>query len=148
MEVTIREKYESVSGSGDRLLEPWNLPQLFHLDTLRDTLLRRQGRDILLLTSTPQDLNARNGGEDFLMLLGRVKDKQPNGVVTSSLEIKVSENAIRLGSDGADLDTSWNASSNHPGDRKTIIQQFRLLGGFDCDPRSLPHFTHLRSDFL
>lgn len=129
-------------------MKPWNLPQLFYLNPLRGALLRRQWRDILLLTSTPQDLNARSGGGDLLVLLGRIKYKQPDGVVTSSLEIRVSENLIRPGSNAADLGTSRNTSSDHSGDRKTIVQQFRLLGGFDCDPGGLPHLTHLRSDFL
>lgn len=46
-------KYQSVPDGGDRPLKPWNLAKLFYLNTLRSTLLRRQGRNVLLLTATP-----------------------------------------------------------------------------------------------
>jgi len=76
-------KYQSVPSSGDRLLKPWNLAQLFYLNTLRNTLLRRQGCDVLLLTTAPQDFDACNRGRDFFVLRGRVEHEQPDGIITS-----------------------------------------------------------------
>lgn len=80
----IREEHWSISGSGDRLLKAWDLLQLFCLNTLHGALLRRQGCDVLLLTATPQDFNARNWSENLLVLLGRVEDKQPDSIIASS----------------------------------------------------------------
>jgi len=78
------ERYQSVPGSRDRTLKSWNLAQLFDLDTLRGTLLRRQGCNILPLTATPQDLDTCNRGGDFLVLLWRIEHEQPDGIVASS----------------------------------------------------------------
>ena len=76
--------YQSIPGSGDRLLEAWDLSQPFYLNPLHGALRRRQGCHVFLLTPTPQDFNACSRSEDFFVLLGRIEDKQPNGVVTSS----------------------------------------------------------------
>ena len=81
---TMREGYQSIPGSGDRLLEAWDLPQLLYLNTLHGALRRRQGRDIFLLTATPQDFNACNRSGNLFVLLGRIEDKEPNSVITSS----------------------------------------------------------------
>lgn len=86
---------------GDRLQKPWNLVQLFRLNTFfRDTFLSTQGRNVLFLATTPQYFDARNWGVDRIVLRGRVKDKEPDGVITSGLKTQVGENMIRPARDG------------------------------------------------
>ena len=132
----------------DCLLKSWNLIQLFCLNTLRGTFLGVQGCNVLLLAAAPQNFDACNRSGYFSVLLGRVKDKEPDGIITSSLKIPVGENTTKPVQGGANLDTSWHTSSNYTGDRETIIQQFRLLGRFNGNPRSPSHFSHSCSDVL
>lgn len=72
-----------VEDRGDRLSKPRDLVQLFYLNTLRGTFFRTQGRNVLLLTATPQNFDTFNRGRNFSVLLGRVEDKEPDGIITS-----------------------------------------------------------------
>lgn len=46
------------------------------------------------------------------------------------------------------IDTSWNAPCDHAGNSETVVQQLRLLEGFNWDARSVSHLTHFRSNVL
>lgn len=91
----LNPEYSSVPDRGDCLSKSWNLFQLLYLDTLRDTFFRTQGCNVILLAAAPQDFDARNGGGDPPVPLGRVEDKEPDGIITSGLKTREGENTIR-----------------------------------------------------